>query len=70
MDGDIDTLLTYNETKLYTEVRVFPITHSNGRSVQDRIGLRTLDEAGKVSFWQMPGEHMQVGHLSYCLNSR
>jgi len=43
-DGDINTILPYNETALYLE---------------DRIGLRTLDKNGKLKFDWAPGQHMQ-----------
>ncbi|MCO5597151.1 hypothetical protein L7F22_051227 [Adiantum nelumboides] len=44
-DGSLSTVLTYNETDLYLE---------------DWIGLRTLDEAGKVSFVSLPRGHLQI----------
>ncbi|KAK6920370.1 hypothetical protein RJ641_016274 [Dillenia turbinata] len=44
-DGSFDTVLPANETKLYTE---------------DWIGLKTLDEAGKVQFIGVPGNHLAI----------
>ncbi|WP_368981230.1 hypothetical protein [Pseudomonas poae] len=35
------------QTKLYTE---------------DWIGLKTLDDAGKVKFVSVPGDHLQMAH--------
>ncbi|KAI5073142.1 hypothetical protein GOP47_0011155 [Adiantum capillus-veneris] len=43
--GSLSTVLAYNETDLYLE---------------DWIGLRTLDEAGKVSFLSLPRGHLQI----------
>jgi len=43
-DGSTSVLVPYNKTKLYLE---------------DRIGLRTLDEAKKLKFDSAPGNHMQ-----------
>jgi len=42
-DNDVNTMLQFNETKLYT---------------QDTIGLKTLDGLGKLKFDSTPGEHM------------
>ncbi|KAF8356989.1 hypothetical protein PRIPAC_91984 [Pristionchus pacificus] len=42
-EKDIDVIVPYNESKLYTE---------------DRIGLRTLDETGRLHFYTMKGRHM------------
>uniref|UniRef100_A0A8R1HMJ7 Palmitoyl-protein thioesterase 1 n=1 Tax=Caenorhabditis japonica TaxID=281687 RepID=A0A8R1HMJ7_CAEJA len=44
-DGDIDTILAMNETDLYT---------------QDRIGLRKLNESGRLHFLSVDGDHLQV----------
>ncbi|GMT19500.1 hypothetical protein PFISCL1PPCAC_10797, partial [Pristionchus fissidentatus] len=44
-EKDIDTIVPYNETKLYTE---------------DRIGLRTLDESNRLQFYTMEGDHLQI----------
>ncbi|CAN0921834.1 Biotin carboxylase 1, chloroplastic [Linum grandiflorum] len=44
-DGAFGTILPVNETKLY---------------VEDWIGLRTLDEAGKVKFVTMSGNHLEI----------
>ncbi|XP_062073223.1 uncharacterized protein LOC133777563 [Humulus lupulus] len=44
-DGTFDSVLTPQETKLY---------------IEDWIGLRTLDEAEKVKFISVPGNHLQV----------
>ncbi|KAF4351139.1 hypothetical protein F8388_004669 [Cannabis sativa] len=44
-DGTFDPVLPPQETKLYTE---------------DWIGLRNLDEAGKVKFISVPGNHLQI----------
>ncbi|EOA24351.1 hypothetical protein CARUB_v10017590mg [Capsella rubella] len=44
-DGSFKTILPPQETKLYTE---------------DWIGLRTLDEAGKVKFVNVSGNHLQI----------
>ncbi|GAB4861970.1 hypothetical protein Ancab_037224 [Ancistrocladus abbreviatus] len=44
-DGSFDTILPANETMLYTE---------------DWIGLKTLDEAGKVEFIKVPGGHLEI----------
>ena len=38
-------MLLYNQTQLYLE---------------DWIGLKTLDEAGKVDFLSSPGVHLQI----------
>ncbi|AEE80048.1 putative palmitoyl-protein hydrolase [Arabidopsis thaliana] len=46
-DGSFKTILPPQETKLYTE---------------DWIGLRTLDEAGKVKFVNVSGNHLQISH--------
>jgi len=43
-DGSLNYIVPYNETALYTE---------------DRIGLRTLDAAGKLKFDSCPTDHMQ-----------
>ncbi|KAH7440716.1 hypothetical protein KP509_03G007400 [Ceratopteris richardii] len=43
--GSLSNVLTYNETDLYKE---------------DWIGLRTLDEAGKVTFLSLPRGHLQI----------
>lgn len=44
-DNSFDTLLAANETALYKE---------------DWIGLRSLQEAGKVDFFRLPGDHLQI----------
>lgn len=44
-DGTFDSVLPPQETKLYTE---------------DWIGLRTLDEAGKVKFVSVSGNHLAI----------
>ncbi|XVF73517.1 hypothetical protein PTKIN_Ptkin12aG0207900 [Pterospermum kingtungense] len=44
-DGSFDTVLPAQETKLYKE---------------DWIGLKTLDEAGKVKFINVSGGHLQI----------
>ncbi|PON70206.1 Palmitoyl protein thioesterase [Trema orientale] len=44
-DGTFDSVLPPQETKLYTE---------------DWIGLRTLDEAGKVKFVNVTGNHLEI----------
>ncbi|XWS77314.1 hypothetical protein CRYUN_Cryun01aG0250300 [Craigia yunnanensis] len=44
-DGAFDPILPAQETKLYTE---------------DWIGLKTLDEAGKVKFINVSGNHLQI----------
>ncbi|XP_048141846.1 palmitoyl-protein thioesterase 1-like isoform X1 [Rhodamnia argentea] len=44
-DGTFDTILPAQETELY---------------VEDWIGLRTLDEAGKVKFINVSGGHLQI----------
>ncbi|KAK6918646.1 hypothetical protein RJ641_017068 [Dillenia turbinata] len=44
-DGSFDTVLSANETKLYTE---------------DWNKLKTLDEAGKVQFVSVPGNHLAL----------
>ncbi|OVA06994.1 Palmitoyl protein thioesterase [Macleaya cordata] len=44
-DGAFEPVLPPQETKLYTE---------------DWIGLRTLDEAGKVKFISVPGIHLEI----------
>ncbi|XP_010524433.1 PREDICTED: palmitoyl-protein thioesterase 1-like isoform X2 [Tarenaya hassleriana] len=46
-DGSFQTVLPPQKTKLYTE---------------DWIGLRMLDEAGKVKFINVPGNHLQISH--------
>jgi len=42
-DNNLGLLVAYNQTKLYLE---------------DRIGLKTLDQRGKLKFDTTPGEHM------------
>ena len=42
--GQANEMLLYNQTQLYLE---------------DWIGLKTLDEAGKVDFLSCPGDHLQ-----------
>jgi len=42
--GNVNILLPMNQTKLY---------------MQDTIGLKTLDLAGKIKFLSVPGNHMQ-----------
>lgn len=44
-DGSFSSVLPANETELYTE---------------DWIGLKTLDEAGKVKFISVPGNHLAI----------
>ncbi|GAB2215767.1 hypothetical protein Droror1_Dr00020166 [Drosera rotundifolia] len=44
-NSNADTLLPANETELYTE---------------DWIGLKTLDEAGKVEYFKVPGGHLAI----------
>ncbi|XP_017246176.1 uncharacterized protein LOC108217797 [Daucus carota subsp. sativus] len=44
-DGSWNKILPVQQTKLYTE---------------DRIGLRTLDKAGKVKFINVTGDHLQI----------
>ncbi|KAK9202574.1 hypothetical protein WN944_017785 [Citrus x changshan-huyou] len=44
-DGSFDTLLPAQQTQLYTE---------------DWIGLKTLDEAGKVKFINVTGSHLEI----------
>ncbi|KAL3742723.1 hypothetical protein ACJRO7_018092 [Eucalyptus globulus] len=44
-DGTFDTLLPAQETELY---------------IEDWIGLKTLDEAGKVKFINVSGNHLQI----------
>ncbi|CAN1289888.1 Palmitoyl-protein thioesterase 1 [Linum perenne] len=44
-DGAFATILPVNETELY---------------IKDWIGLRTLDEAGKVKFVTMSGNHLEI----------
>ncbi|KAI4354708.1 hypothetical protein L6164_003553 [Bauhinia variegata] len=46
-DGTFDPVLPVQETKLYTE---------------DWIGLKTLDEAGKVKFVNVSGNHLQISN--------
>jgi len=41
--GDVDTILPLQESQLYKD---------------DLIGLKTLDEAGKLTFYNIPGGHM------------
>lgn len=43
-DGSTSQIVPYNESRLY---------------LQDRIGLRTLDQTGRLKFDTAPGEHMQ-----------
>ncbi|KAL8495659.1 hypothetical protein ACS0TY_019681 [Phlomoides rotata] len=47
LDGSFDTILPARETPLYTE---------------DWIGLKALDEAGKVKFINVSGNHLQVSY--------
>ena len=42
--GQKEEILTYNETALY---------------IEDWIGLKTLDEAGKLDFLVCPGGHLE-----------
>ncbi|GAB2290060.1 hypothetical protein Dimus_024351 [Dionaea muscipula] len=44
-NGSSNTILPANETELYTE---------------DWIGLKTLDEAGKVEYFRVPGGHLDI----------
>ncbi|KAL8153105.1 hypothetical protein V2J09_010865 [Rumex salicifolius] len=44
-NGSMTTILSYNKTELYTE---------------DWIGLKTLNEAGKVEFVSVPGGHLAI----------
>ncbi|KAI3924246.1 hypothetical protein MKW98_032447 [Papaver atlanticum] len=44
-NGDFDPILPPQETKLY---------------IEDWIGLRTLDEAGKVRYLSLPGKHLGI----------
>ncbi|GAU16477.1 hypothetical protein TSUD_167090 [Trifolium subterraneum] len=46
-DGALHSVLQPQQTKLYTE---------------DWIGLRTLDEAGKVKFFNLSGDHLDITH--------
>jgi len=43
-DNDLSHIIPYNQTQLY---------------IQDRIGLKSLDEAGKLKFDSCPGNHMK-----------
>jgi len=43
-DNDLNTMLAFNDTKLY---------------IEDTIGLQTLDKMGKLHFDSTPGEHMK-----------
>ncbi|KAM0868070.1 hypothetical protein ACQ4PT_041580 [Festuca glaucescens] len=64
-DGAFNPVLPPQETKLYTE---------------DWIGLRTLDEAGRVKFVSVPGGHLRISrsdmkkhivpYLTSCRSSR
>ena len=45
--GQAQEMLAYNETALY---------------IEDWIGLKTLDEAGKLDFLTSPGGHLQFTH--------
>ena len=42
--GQDNDILAYNQTDLYTE---------------DRIGLKTLDKAGKLHFFTFAGDHLR-----------
>ncbi|RCN44504.1 hypothetical protein ANCCAN_09495 [Ancylostoma caninum] len=44
-EGDLDTILPMNETRLYQE---------------DRIGLRKLDETGRLHFLAVEGDHLKI----------
>ncbi|KAK6727734.1 hypothetical protein RB195_005425 [Necator americanus] len=44
-EGDLDTILPMNETKLYQE---------------DRIGLKKLDETGRLHFLAVEGDHLKI----------
>lgn len=46
-DGALHSVLPPQQTKLYTE---------------DWIGLRALDEAGKVKFFNVSGDHLDISH--------
>lgn len=46
-DGNFSPVLPPQQTTLYTE---------------DWIGLRTLDEAGRVQFVSVPGNHLRISH--------
>jgi palmitoyl-protein thioesterase len=43
-DNDLSKIIPYNQTQLY---------------IEDRIGLKSLDEAGKLKFDSCPGNHMK-----------
>jgi len=51
-DGNLDSILTMNETVWYKE---------------DRFGLKTLDEAGKIDLYSTPGNHLEFS-LDYLLD--
>jgi len=44
--GDLEETYTLQESVLYTE---------------DRLGLRAMDEAGKLKFYEVDGDHIQFG---------
>jgi len=44
-DNTEDQMLLYNETKLY---------------INDQIGLKILDQSGKLKFDSCPGDHMHI----------
>ncbi|CAB3399103.1 unnamed protein product [Caenorhabditis bovis] len=48
--GDIDTILSLNETDLYKE---------------DRIGIRKLYESGRLHFVEADGDHLQLSHEKF-----
>ncbi|VDP11570.1 unnamed protein product [Heligmosomoides polygyrus] len=48
--GDLDTIIPFNETRLYTE---------------DRIGLRKLHETGRLHFLEVDGDHLKISREEF-----
>ncbi|KAK6041374.1 hypothetical protein COOONC_21120 [Cooperia oncophora] len=44
-EGDLETIVPMNETTLYTE---------------DRIGLKKLQETGRLHFLEVEGDHLRI----------
>lgn len=51
--GQDSDILAYNDTELFTE---------------DRIGLKTLDTAGKVHFFTFAGDHLRFTDKEFMQN--
>lgn len=58
-----DTTVIPKETGWWAEVNGTEITPLKERAIykEDWVGLKTLDDAGKLSFKMIPGGHMTLG---------